>query len=181
MKNRSKLITALVVLGLIVFGFVYSSSGDGAPDSATNEFVQIVDEPEPTSTDVIGDINSVSTFARLIEASNYDSLLDDKGPQFTIFIPNDSAFAALGEDAVNRLLLPENRSELSLMLSNHISPEFIRSGDFVNNQKVTTLGIAQHSVSVDNDTISIGGSSIVQSDIDTSNSVMHVIDRVLVQ
>jgi uncharacterized surface protein with fasciclin (FAS1) repeats len=62
-----------------------------------------------------------AVLSSLIEKAELSDALGDLGP-FTLFAPSDAAFAALPSEAVEALLLPENKSVLQAVLLRHVVP-----------------------------------------------------------
>ncbi|MBJ7369372.1 MAG: fasciclin domain-containing protein, partial [Ilumatobacteraceae bacterium] len=99
------------------------------------------------------------------------------GP-FTVFAPNDAAFAALPAGLLDKLLLPENLAVLTSILTYHVVSGKIMSTDVM----------AGDAPSVEGSTIALGttdgvqvnDATVIAADVEASNGVIHVIDKVLV-
>ena len=96
----------------------------------------------------------------------------------TVFAPNDDAFAKLPAGTVESLLEPENKDKLTAILTYHVVSGKIMSAD-VKPGKVTTLQ-GQPLVISSEGSAKVGGATILNADIQASNGVIHVIDRVLI-
>ena len=98
---------------------------------------------------------------------------------YTVFAPTDAAFAALPDGTVATLLMPENKDQLVAILTYHVVPAKVMSGDIAG-KKANVLTVngkklfvnAKNGVEVDNATV-------IAADIEASNGVIHVIDTVL--
>jgi uncharacterized surface protein with fasciclin (FAS1) repeats len=116
-----------------------------------------------------------------IEAAGLTGALTGEGP-FTIFAPNDEAFEDyLGEMGMTAEDALADTEFLSTLLQGHV----VEAGDdsamvagMVDNPFVSLAG-TELPVTVDGDTITIGGAEIVEADIFATNGVIHVIDTVL--
>ena len=116
-----------------------------------------------------------------VEAAGLSSALTGEGP-FTIFAPNDAAFEDyLGEMGMTAEDALADTEFLSTLLQGHV----VEAGDdsamvagMVDNPFVSLAG-TELPVTVDGDTITIGGAEIVEADIFATNGVIHVIDTVL--
>lgn len=69
--------------------------------------------------DVIHSDARFSTFARAIDAAGLQDLVRGTEP-VTVFAPTNEAFAKLPAGALERLLAPENRAELTSLLKRHV-------------------------------------------------------------
>jgi len=136
-------------------------------------------EPQPPTIRAVVDSNaSLSTLARLLANANVAEL-GGAGP-WTVFAPRNSAFEALPEGEVDRLLLPENREELARVLGVHVVAGDYPASSLVNS--TTTLTTASGlSIIVDGfNGVNVGGVEVVQPDVIASNGVLHIVDGIIV-
>ena len=117
------------------------------------------------------------TLVAAVEAAGLVDTLKGEGP-FTVFAPTDEAFAALPEGTVESLLQPENRDELVSILTYHVVPGAVMSGDLEDGMMAATVEGSQVTFSL-SDGAMVDGANIVQADIEASNGVIHVIDAVI--
>jgi uncharacterized surface protein with fasciclin (FAS1) repeats len=115
---------------------------------------------------------SFNTLVAAVKAAGLVDALKAEGP-LTVFAPTDEAFAKLPDGTVASLLKPENRQQLTAILTYHVLPGQVllgtRSFDTLHGQAVT---VAQASFQVNE-------ANVIASDIMASNGVIHVIDSVL--
>ena len=132
---------------------------------------------QPTIRAVIDSNTSLSTLARLLANANVAEL-GDTGP-FTVFAPRNSAFEALPEGEVERLLLPENREELARLLQLHVVAGSYPASSLVN--RTTTLTtLSGLSIIVDGfNGIDVGGVTVAQPDVMASNGIIHVMNGII--
>ncbi|TDL84210.1 fasciclin domain-containing protein [Palleronia sediminis] len=119
-----------------------------------------------------------STLAAAIEAAGLVETLNGDGP-FTVFAPTNDAFAALPDGTVDTLLQEENRDQLTSILTYHVVPGAAMSGDLSDGQMLDTVNGEQLEVSIDGDTVTVGGATVQIANIEASNGVIHGIDSVL--
>ena len=121
---------------------------------------------------------SFKTLVAAVEAAGLVDTLKGEGP-FTVFAPTDDAFAKLPAGTVDDLLKPENKDQLVAVLTYHVVPGKIMSGDIVG--KTSAVKTVQGSeLTVDaTDGVKVDEASVVTADIETSNGVIHVIDTVV--
>jgi uncharacterized surface protein with fasciclin (FAS1) repeats len=103
--------------------------------------------------------------------------------KLTVFAPTDAAFSKLPAGTVESLLKPENRHKLADILKYHVVAGEVRSTDIpLGVNKVATLkssGDTTINVARIGKFVSADMASVIQADIETSNGVIHVINRVL--
>lgn len=121
---------------------------------------------------------SFNTLVAAVQAADLVDTLSSPGP-FTVFAPTDEAFAKLPEGTVANLLKPENKDQLIAVLTYHVVPGKVMSGDIAG--KMMDVDTVQgQSIKVNaTDGVMINNATVVQADIDTDNGVIHVIDTVI--
>ncbi|MDJ0512146.1 MAG: fasciclin domain-containing protein [Methyloceanibacter sp.] len=133
------------------------------------------------SKDIVDTAAGAGQFNTLVAAVKAAGLVDTlkgDGP-FTVFAPTDEAFAKLPDGTVEDLLKPENKDKLVAILTYHVVPGKIMSGDIAG--KETEVKTVQGSMLDVNakDGVKVDNAKVVKADIDTSNGVIHVIDNVI--
>lgn len=159
---------------------------DGALVTATdiqcsNGVIHIIDAVMiPALTDIVTTAEDAGNFTTLdvaLRATRLREPLMTTGP-YTVFAPADSAFANLPAGAIQALLDEPGRATLSGILTFHVVPGRIYS-DQLESATLTTLQ-GQTLRFRDNGThIGVEGAKIVAHDIETTNGVIHVIDKVM--
>ena len=132
----------------------------------------------PTIREVIDANASLSTLARLLANAGVESL-DEAGP-WTVFAPRNSAFDALPEGEVERLLLPENRAELTRLVQLHVVSGSYPASALVN--RTTTLNtLSGLNIIVDGfNGLHVGGVNVAQPDVMARNGVIQILDGIIV-
>jgi uncharacterized surface protein with fasciclin (FAS1) repeats len=77
-------------------------------------------------------------------------------------------------------LKPENKEKLQAILLYHVVPGKVMAADVVNLTSAKTANDMDLQVMVDGKSVKINEAQVVQTDIMTSNGVIHVIDTVLI-
>jgi uncharacterized surface protein with fasciclin (FAS1) repeats len=121
---------------------------------------------------------SFPTLVAAIKAAGLAETLKGKGP-FTVFAPNEAAFAKVPKATLDDLMKPENKAKLASLLTYHVVSGKILSKDIAGKtMKSKSVQGAELSIDATKD-VMIDKSSVVKADIETSNGVIHVIDTVL--
>ncbi|MDM8167197.1 fasciclin domain-containing protein [Roseovarius sp.] len=144
-------------------------SATAAPALADNHSMDIVD----TAVNAEG----FETLVAAVEAAGLVETLKGEGP-FTVFAPTDEAFAALPEGTVEDLLLPENKDQLTAILTYHVVPGKVMSGDLTDGMTAATVEGSDVTIMTEGG-VMVNDASVVQPDIEASNGVIHVIDKVI--
>jgi transforming growth factor-beta-induced protein len=113
-----------------------------------------------------------------VQAADLVETLKGEGP-FTVFAPTDEAFAKLPAGTLENLLKPENKETLTAILTYHVVPGKVMAADVVGLESATTVNGKDLSIKVEGDTVMVDGATVVQTDIECSNGVIHVIDAVV--
>jgi uncharacterized surface protein with fasciclin (FAS1) repeats len=147
----------------------------------------------PTKTIVENAVNSKdhTTLVAAVKAAGLVETLSGAGP-FTVFAPVNAAFAKLPAGTVDTLLKPENKGTLTSVLTYHVVPGRLSAGDLAANAAqhggvavLTTVQGEKLSVSKGPDggwwvaDAKGGKAKITMADVNQSNGVIHVIDKVL--
>lgn len=132
-----------------------------------------------TIVDVAAGNPDFSTLVAAVTAAGLGETLAGEGP-FTVFAPTNAAFAALPAGTLDSLLLPENKDQLTAILTYHVVPGTVMAADLpATATDVATVNGATVSVVAAPEGASVNGAKITAADVAASNGVIHVIDTVL--
>lgn len=131
-----------------------------------------------TIVDTAVEAGTFNTLVAAVRAAGLVETLSGEGP-FTVFAPTDEAFARLPQGTVEELLKPENREKLVSVLTYHVVPGTVKAADVVKLAKAKTVQGEAISIKVADGKVMVDGAKVVQTDIATSNGVIHVIDAVI--
>lgn len=122
---------------------------------------------------------SFTTLVAAVQAAGLVDVLKGDGP-FTVFAPTDAAFAALPAGTVESLLKPENKDQLVAILTYHVIPSQVMSGDIAG-KKADVATVQGSDLAVDaTNGVMINEASVTTADVIAKNGVIHVIDSVLI-
>jgi uncharacterized surface protein with fasciclin (FAS1) repeats len=131
--------------------------------------------------DIVDTAVAAGTFATLVAAVTAAGLvgaLKGAGP-FTVFAPTDAAFARLPAGTVEHLVKPENKAELTKILTLHVMPGAVMAKD-VAGKKLSPTSLGGQALHVDGTHgVTVNGATVTKPDIVCSNGVIHVIDAVI--
>ena len=118
-----------------------------------------------------------TTLVAAVEAAGLVETLKGEGP-FAVFAPTDEAFAALPEGTVETLLQPENREQLTAILTYHVVPGAVMSTDLSDGMTATTVQGGDVTIATEGG-VMVNDANVTTADIAASNGVIHVIDKVI--
>ncbi len=118
-----------------------------------------------------------NTLVKALEITGLNNDLSGAGP-FTVFAPTDEAFAKLGQEKLEKIMLPANREMLKSVLTYHVVPGNVMAADVSKMAFGTTLNGQRFTVNAKNG-VMIDNSKVVTPDIKCNNGVIHVIDTVM--
>ena len=121
------------------------------------------------------DAGTFTTLIAAIDRAGLESTLAGEGP-FTVFAPSDEAFAQLPDGTVDSLLAEP--AKLATVLTYHVVPGRVTAADVVGLTTAPTVNGEELPVSVDGG-IHVDGARVISADIEASNGIIHVVDRVL--
>lgn len=117
------------------------------------------------------------TFTRLVESAGLTATLNGEGP-FTIFAPTDTAFGHLPLAKLDSLSKPENRDELVSILNYHVLKGRRSAADIAKRDVARTVNGQPAPIVMTDGKMTVDGAAVVNADIDSSNGVIHGIDKV---
>ncbi|UVE93880.1 fasciclin domain-containing protein [Dietzia sp. B32] len=137
--------------------------------------------------DIVDTANAAGDFTTLtqaIEAAGLTETLKGPGP-FTVFAPTDEAFEALPEGTLDELLA-DPTGDLAQILQYHVIEGEVPAADVLemDGQTVATLQGGELTVEVEGENVALVDGNgtrvnVVQTDVDATNGVIHVLDGVL--
>jgi len=155
------------------------------------EMEEAVAEASSTIVAVAAGTDDLSTLVAAVTAAGLVETLNSDGP-FTVFAPPNSAFEKLPEGTVATLLEPDQKDALTGILTYHVVSGEVMAADLVaaisgeedGTFEITTVNGAILTASIVDGapilTDAAGNtSSIIATDIDASNGVVHLIDTVV--
>jgi uncharacterized surface protein with fasciclin (FAS1) repeats len=119
---------------------------------------------------------SFTTLVAAVQAAGLVDTLKSDGP-FTVFAPTDDAFAKLPAGTVEELL--KDPKALANILLYHVVPGQVMASQVTDGLTAKTAQGSPVTFSVVDGTAKINDATIVTTDIETSNGVIHVIDSVI--
>ncbi len=129
--------------------------------------------------DIVDTAVSAGNFTTLVKAIGVAGLADTlKGPgPFTVFAPDDAAFAKVPSAALTELL--GDKPKLVKVLTLHVVKGDVPAAEVAKLKKVTTLEGETLPIKKANGKVKIGAAEVTSTDIKCTNGVIHVIDTVL--
>ena len=159
-------------------------SGRGLPKA---ECTQVCGGPGPTPgpapggktvVDLAVATPDLSKLVTALKAGGLVGTLSGKGP-FTVFAPDNEAFAALPAGVLNNLLKPANKAALDNILAYHVVAGAVHAKDLKDGEKIKTLEGKNLIVRISGSDVFINSAKVTTADVDASNGVVHIIDGVL--
>ena len=204
MESHSKVTTAVItmVIGLVIgggIGFAIADMNKSMNNESSNSSQMSKNDGDGITVggakmvkdkDIVDNAvnaSNVSTLVDLVKKADLVETLKGEGP-FTVFGPNNEAFAKLPAATVESLQMPENKATLAKILTYHVVAGTYTSADLrvmaQNGEMLTSVeGEMLMPVMKDNmlyiQDVSGGLSKIQTSDVISSNGVTHVVESVL--
>lgn len=134
---------------------------------------------EAETKDVVDTAISAGKFnslAKALGAAGLVEVLKGKGP-YTVFAPDDDAFAKLPAESLNSLLA--DKDKLAKVLKLHVVDGTVTAKKVARISSVKSIEGESLAVKKTDGKIAIGDANVIAADIKCSNGVIHVIDKVL--
>jgi transforming growth factor-beta-induced protein len=130
---------------------------------------------KPDIVDTAVGAGSFNTLVAAVKAAGLVDTLKGEGP-FTVFAPTDQAFAKLPAGTLDALL--KDKQKLTAILTYHVVPGKVMAAEVVRLKSAKTVNGQSVTISVA-DGVKVDEANVVKTDIECSNGVIHVIDRVI--
>ena len=168
-----------------------ATAAPAAATSNTSAAVMVGGAPmEPTKTIVenASAANEHTTLVAAVKAAGLVETLSGPGP-FTVFAPTDAAFGKLPAGTVDTLVKPENKAQLTKILTYHVLPGRLTAADLqaqlasgdatLETVQGETLTVRAAGGGVEIVDAKGGAAKVTTADVPQSNGVVHVVDTVL--
>lgn len=185
MKNS--VIISIIAVALVSLGVVIALSQNkntetetSSSNTSTSSMTENTNQTnnEKTMKNIVEIAMADGRFTKLVaavKAADLVGTLTSEGP-FTVFAPTDDAFNALGEDTLNAVLA--DKAKLTSILTYHVVPEKLMAADVLSKKTLVTAQGGELTVTSE-PSPKVNDANIVITDIEASNGVIHVIDKVL--
>ncbi|OKH28733.1 fasciclin domain-containing protein [Chroogloeocystis siderophila] len=125
--------------------------------------------------DIAVSAGSFNTLVAAVQAAGLVETLKSPGP-FTVFAPNDDAFAKLPPGTVQTLV--QNIPQLTRILTFHVVPGKLMKADLAKVDSVTS--VEGSPIRIDcSEGFEVKNATVIAPDIEADNGVIHVIDTVI--
>ena len=159
--------------------------------TATNGIIHVIDavltppntDTTPATEDIAATLAGKADYSTLLanlQSSGLDAALADSAKTYTIFAPTNAAFEAASTEI--QAALAADANALEAVLLGHVLPDSIvpaATALTLNNTEITMANGAIRTITVADSTVMIDGATVVETDIEASNGVIHGIDSVL--
>lgn len=164
---------------------------EAAEESSADAMMDSAEMAEPgTIVDVAVGNPDFSTLVTAVTAADLGATLSGEGP-FTVFAPTNAAFDKVDPDTLSALLTPEMKADLTGLLTYHVVAGKLMAADVVKaitdgggTATLTTVQGAPLKAMLDGDKVILedatgAKSTVILTDVDASNGVVHAIDTVV--
>lgn len=187
MKNTGAIILIVII---IVIGAIFIGKSASKNNSMTMEEKSMMNNEEGVmvggammlpSRDIVDNAvlaSNVTTVVAAVKAAGLVETLKGPGP-FTVFAPDNAAFAKLPAGTVENLLKPENKAMLTKILTYHVVSGRYTSADLKDGMMLKTVQGGELKVTMKDGKWWINDAMIETADVISKNGVTFVIDSVL--
>ena len=142
------------------------------------QFVQADDhETDQTIVDVASSTGSHDSLVAALSHVGLADTLAGEGP-FTVFAPTDQAFTDAGIDLSSFDTDSENQTLVDILTYHVVSGKVMSSG-LSDSTTTDALNGDKLAFTVNTEEVKVNGAKVTGADVETSNGVIHVIDKVL--
>ena len=178
--TRRGLLLLLMLAVIVSVGFAVAACGDDEETTTTTAAPTTTTEAAMMDMDIVDTAvaaGDFTTLASLLETAGLVETLKGPGP-FTVFAPTDEAFAAVPQETMDALAA-DPEGALTQVLTYHVVPGAVMAADVTDGLEAETVEGSMVTFTVSDGGVMINDANIVQTDIEASNGVIHVIDAVI--
>lgn len=159
---------------------------------ADNGVIHVIDKVMMPPADAATPVNNIvetaiaagnfQTLVSALQAASLDSVLADETETFTVFAPTDEAFDKIDEAALSALIA--DVPALTDVLLQHViigSAVDSVTAMSLNGTSVNTAADEDVAIEIVDGVLYVQGAAITTFDVQTTNGVIHVIDRVITE
>lgn len=137
--------------------------------------VQTEQQTEKNIVETAQDSDSFNTLVQAVQEAELVETLSGEGP-FTVFAPTDEAFDKLPEGTLEELL--NDKEKLRKVLTYHVVSGKYMANEVVEMDSIKTVQGENLSITA-NGGVMVNDANVTQTDIESSNGVIHAIDKVI--
>jgi uncharacterized surface protein with fasciclin (FAS1) repeats len=120
---------------------------------------------------------SFKTLTKLVTKAGLAGTLSQPGP-YTVFAPTDVAFKKVPKSTLKSLA--KNKAKLRAVLLYHVVAGKVPSSEVVTMKSVKTVNGKSVRIRTSNGSVYVNTARVTKPDVNASNGVIHVINRVLI-
>ncbi len=189
MPKRTLFLISLLLLALVVAACGGAPAAQpeptqpaatAEPEAAEEEMAEeeMAEEALPSIAEIAAGNPDFSTLVAALSAAGLVETLSAEG-EYTVFAPTNAAFEALPAGTVDALLA-DPQGDLTQILLYHVVDGVARAADVVGLESANSLQGEPISIEVVDGNVMLNGvATVVTTDIEASNGVIHVIDAVI--
>lgn len=132
--------------------------------------------PDQNIVEIAAEAGSFNTLVEAVKAADLVETLAGDGP-FTVFAPTDEAFAQIPTETLQALLA--DKEALSSVLTYHVVPGKVMAEEVVNLTSARTANGQEIQIKSWGGKVMVNDATIITTDIEATNGVIHVIDKVI--
>lgn len=174
-----------ILVGLFL-GFVLIACGENKESAKADNNSGIPETGQANAEDNVSEKNIVkvavgspdhTTLVTAVKAAGLVDVLASSGP-YTVFAPNNAAFAKLPAGTVETLLKPENKGKLSDILQHHVTTSSYSDVMLKDGMKISMADGKSVMISRKDDVIMVGKAKVLGA-AKASNGMVYIVDSVI--
>ena len=178
MFKRVRLVLAVAIVAAVAIVVVACGGETTATPTPTPSPTPSETMAAKTIVVVATDAGTFTTLTAALQAAALVETLQGTGP-FTVFAPDDAAFATLPAGTVDDLL-KDPKGQLTQILTYHVVPGEYPSSALTDGMKLKTVQGDDITITIKDGKVYANEAMVTAADIQASNGIIHVIDGVLI-
>ena len=159
---------------LNLFAPIFTAALLLVPGSTTE--IEAPVDPTMNIVETAMNAGSFNTLVAAVKAAGLVETLSGEGP-FTVFAPTDEAFAKIPQADLEALLA--DKEALTAVLTYHVVAGKVYAKDVMGLSSAETINGQSVDIKLWDGKVKIDGATVISTDIETTNGIIHVIDQVI--
>ena len=159
----------------------FGAGCSAVPTEGEGSFDGMTDDPVATAA---SNNPALSTLVSAVQAAALVDTLNS-AQDITVIAPANPAFEAVPADALQGLLAPEGKAQLTAVLTHHVIPGRLAPEQLagthmtLNNDEVTIEGSGENFTIAGDQTVVMQDASVICGNVQTANATVYIVDQVL--
>lgn len=174
-------IGVVVIMCCVMIAQALENTPKAEPPKGKTEAAKTEKPPVVKEKDIADTVAATANLKKLMDAlkaADLANALKGAGP-FTLFAPDDAAFAKLPAGTFEGWMKPENKAKLAGVLNHLLVQKKLTAADLAKEKTLKSVQGQMLTIVAEKDVVTVDGAKVTGKEIVCGNGVIHLIDKVI--